>query len=873
VKYKNGDNHLLFFSVYRSKIASIISFFKMLLYICNRNNNISLFHRVQIFIYQTVMRKSLFKLKLFFVILVIIMFSSGSLFSQGFDCNSADPFCTGTSYIFPASTNVADAGSVDCLLTTPNPAWYWMQVDNSGNIDITMSNTANVDIDFICWGPFSSLSVACAANLMNMSGVDCSYLMDATEYCNIPNAQSGDIYVLLITNFSNDPTNITFSQTGGTGSTNCGIIAPPVVGDNVCEGETIQLTVSNPTPGATYAWTGPGGWTSTQMNPTIPNASSGMAGTYSLVITVGGQTSPPVTCTVTVNSNPTITITPTNPTTCSGVATNLTGNSTTANTTYLWSTGSTTNPTSVSPVIPTNYTVTGTDGNGCSGTADVTVDISANLTISVSPPSASICLGSSIDLTASGATTYDWAPATGLSSTTGTTVTASPTTTTTYIVTGDANGCTGQTSVTVDLNGSLVIAVTPPNPAICIDGSIDLTASGALNYTWSPPDYLSSSTGAMVTASPPTTTTYTVLGVDANQCAGTTLVTVTLIPPPDMIFTPADPVVCKGESIDIGVDGGTSYIWSPPTGLSSTTGSLITAAPTATTTYTVLGENFGCTGTSSIEVVVSPIPIVDFSASTYEGCEDLVVTFYDQSVPPGAVWFWDFGDGSTPGAFTAVANPSHMYTEPGQYDITLSVTTVDGCQAQMEVSQMITVFKNPIASFYPNPQQTWIYESTINFFDESLNADIWSWDFGEAFVLDNYSNEQFPSHTYSDTGLFTITLAVMSPDGCVDTVQKTVYIEPNIAFYVPNSFTPNGDGKNDAFIVTGDGIDESTFIMRVYNRWGQQVYFSVDLSNGWDGKMDGYDKKSPEGTYCYIISLKDVKGKYHEYKGIINLIR
>jgi gliding motility-associated-like protein len=639
----------------------------------------------------------------------------------------------------------------------------------------------------------------------------------------------------------------------------------------ICPGDNVAITASGPA-NVTYTWTPAAGLNTTTGQNVI--ASPTTTTTYTVTGVDATNCSLSVPITITVSGNPTVTVTPQNSTICSGSSVVLTASGATN---YTWSPGTGLSATSgatvtASPTSPTTYTVTGSNG-GCSGTATAQVNIAPNLVISVSPPSASICLGTSVDLTASGADTYVWTPATGLSSTTDTTVTASPTTTTTYIVTGTTNGCTGQTSVMVDLNGSLNISVTPPNPGICLGGSIDLTASGGLNYTWSPPNNLSSTTGTTVTASPPITTTYTVMGVDANQCAGTTLVTVTLIPAPDLVFYPADPVICKGESIDIEVSGGTSYTWSPSTGLSATTGSLITAAPSATTTYTVLGSNFGCTGTSSIEVVVSPIPEVEFSASTYAGCEDLLVTFYDQSTPPGAVWHWDFGDGSMPNAFTAVPNPSHLYTEPGQYDITLLVTSADGCQAQMSVPQMITVYKNPIASFYPNPQQTWIYEPTINFFDESINANTWSWDFGETYVLDNYSNDQFPSHTYSDTGLYTITLAVMSSNGCVDTIQKTIYIEPNIAFYIPNSFTPNNDGKNDKFIVQGDGIDENTFIMRIYDRWGKQVYFSADLTAGWDGKLNGSDKRSPEGVFCYIISLKDVKGKYHEYKGMINLIR
>jgi gliding motility-associated-like protein len=147
--------------------------------------------------------------------------------TQGPDCNNATPFCTGQTYTFPASTNTTAQPGPDygCLATQPNPAWYYLQIDQPGNIDISLSNSANVDIDFICWGPFSSATGACVAGLNN-SGVDCSYSTAATESCNIPNAQNGDFYLLCITNYSGQPTNIIASQSGGNGTTDCSIVDP-----------------------------------------------------------------------------------------------------------------------------------------------------------------------------------------------------------------------------------------------------------------------------------------------------------------------------------------------------------------------------------------------------------------------------------------------------------------------------------------------------------------------------------------------------------------------------------------------------------------------------------------------------------------------
>jgi hypothetical protein len=234
------------------------------------------------------------------------------------DCSAGDAFCTSDGYLFPAAVNETGYGDIGCLFTTPNPAWYYMEIDNSG--DIVIDITSGFDVDFIAWGPFSSLPQACAGIPMETCStcpnntsdpsfypfgeiVDCSYDAAAFETVTISGAQTGEIYVLLITNYSNNVTDIEFSQTGGTGTTNCGIVAPPIDNNGpLCIGNTLQLTVAHPVVGATYSWSGPGGWTSSLENPTIANVTEANAGIYSLVITLGAYTSNTVTTTVIVQT-------------------------------------------------------------------------------------------------------------------------------------------------------------------------------------------------------------------------------------------------------------------------------------------------------------------------------------------------------------------------------------------------------------------------------------------------------------------------------------------------------------------------------------------------------------------------------------------
>ena len=146
-------------------------------------------------------------------------------------CALADPFCTDLGmYEFPAGVNAGSGESgpdYDCLYTTPNPAWYYMKISDPGDMDIYMYSTPSVDIDFCCWGPFADPISPCPYGLTEDKVVSCSYSAQPTEHCMIPaSAQTGEYYILVITNYSNQTCNINFSKVGGSGSTDCTIVVP-----------------------------------------------------------------------------------------------------------------------------------------------------------------------------------------------------------------------------------------------------------------------------------------------------------------------------------------------------------------------------------------------------------------------------------------------------------------------------------------------------------------------------------------------------------------------------------------------------------------------------------------------------------------------
>ena len=306
----------------------------------------------------------------------------------------------------------------------------------------------------------------------------------------------------------------------------------------------------------------------------------------------------------------------------------------------------------------TLYTLTVYDGNGISATD--------NTTISTQQPTVTVnnltfCSGIGGTLTASGASTYSWSPATGLSATTGASVTANPSNTTTYIVTGtDANTCSNTATAIVTVNPLPNVSVN--NATICAGGSASLNANGASAYSWSPATGLSATTGATVTANPSNTTTYTVTGTDANTCSNTAMSTVTINQLPNVLVNSA--TICAGASTSLTASGASTYSWSPSTGLSATTGASVTANPANTTIYTVTGTDANtCSNTAMATVTVNPLPNVSVNSATICAGASTSLTASGASTYS---WSPATGLSGTTGA-SVTANPSNttIYTVTG----------------------------------------------------------------------------------------------------------------------------------------------------------------------------------------------------------------
>lgn len=334
----------------------------------------------------------------------------------------------------------------------------------------------------------------------------------------------------------------------------------------VCRGMGTTLTISG---ADSYTWT-PFNQTATQP---FSNVTTTSTYTYAGANTLGGCR---MTGAVTVSMvpNPTITIAGSS-TVCLGSSVNLSANGATN---YTWSTGAQTASIAPTPTANTTYSVYGTNFNGCSATKSITVNTYSVPVLSISGVGA-VCEGATATIGVSGAITYTWS-----TGSTNTSISVTPSVTTTYSVIGQGNyWCTSTTVKTITVNPKPTVAITG-NTAICQGSGATLIASGADTYTWS-----NSIVNTQITVTPTTSTTYTVTGVDVNNCSNTAIQTVSVITLPVISVVPTTTLLCAGQTTSLSASGASSYTWSTGDNTAQ-----IAVSPTVNTTYTVTGTDNGC---------------------------------------------------------------------------------------------------------------------------------------------------------------------------------------------------------------------------------------------------------------------------------------
>ena len=354
----------------------------------------------------------------------------------------------------------------------------------------------------------------------------------------------------------------------------------------ICNGSTATLSATGAN---TYSWSNNATGSLTTVSPSINT-------TYTLVGTTTTGCTYLTSKSITVNPTPTLTLAGTNAI-CTGNTASL---SIIGASTYSWSTSSTSSIITVAPSVTTIYSVTGTGTNGCSVLATKVVTVNSLPTLTISGPN-SICIGNTASLSITGASSYSWS-----NSSTSSNIAVSPTVTSSYSVLGtDANGCSVLATKVVTVNALPTLTISGPN-SICIGNTASLSISGASSYSWS-----TSSTSTNIAVSPTVTSSYSVLGTDANGCSNIASKSVTVNALPSLTITGSS-ATCLGGSTALFVFGALNYTWS-----TASTSSNVFISPSITTIYSVIGSDInGCTSSIAKTVTVNALPSLTISGST-----------------------------------------------------------------------------------------------------------------------------------------------------------------------------------------------------------------------------------------------------------------
>jgi gliding motility-associated-like protein len=472
-------------------------------------------------------------------------------------------------------------------------------------------------------------------------------------------------------------------------TTTVSLVAPPTLtmttsAYTVCPGGTVGISVGG---ASTYTWSPAGSLNNA--NSATPNATPGSTTVYTVNGTNAGGcvSTTPATATVTVDVPPTLTMTTSAYTVCPG---GTVGMSVGGASTYTWSpAGSLNNANSATPnATPgatTVYTVTGTDGSGCAATSSATATVTVNTppTLTMTTSAYTVCPGGTVGISVGGASTYTWTPGGSLNNPNSATPNSTPGATTVYTVTGsDANGCAASApaTATVTVNTPITPTITAAPASLCPGGTTTLTAIGVSTCTWSA--NLGSVTTTTASITPVGTDTYSVNGTDVSGCALTTGTLVVAVSGAlSVTITPTNATLCTGTTETLTASGATNYTWMPG-GFTTPT---IPINPTVNTTYSLTGDNGGCSGSTTLIVTVTPTPtlVIGSPSSTYSVCSGGTVGI---SVSGASTYTW------SPASDLSNANSANPTFTAGSTTIyTVNGTDANGCTAASAATATVTV--------------------------------------------------------------------------------------------------------------------------------------------------------------------------------------
>ncbi len=276
----------------------------------------------------------------------------------------------------------------------------------------------------------------------------------------------------------------------------------------------------------------------------------------------------------------------------------------------------------------------------------------------------------------------------------------------------------------------------------------------------------------------------------------------------------------------------------------------------------------GCSDTVYKFLEWKPAPaIILIDPSEKEGCVPLQVIYNNLSSPIDSTYqiTWKFSNGET----SKVISPTHTYSNPGLHSVSLEIISPIGCVVSKEYKNLIKALPHPESEFEINIIETMRLENKVNFINKSQYGELHNW-----FLDDKlFSTDKNPTHLFSDTGNYEISLIVNNKIGCTDTVTKNLYLSLPNSFYIPNAFSPNNDGINDSFSGKGYVNNLKTFTLNIWNRWGELVFFTSNPFFKWNGTIQNTGRICPPGIYTFNLDMVDQFNKRINNKGSIALIR
>lgn len=277
-------------------------------------------------------------------------------------------------------------------------------------------------------------------------------------------------------------------------------------------------------------------------------------------------------------------------------------------------------------------------------------------------------------------------------------------------------------------------------------------------------------------------------------------------------------------------------------------------------------DNNNCEDTYTQIIQYFPTTILDIIPDQFTVCHPGVIQFENNSYPiDGYTTIWSFGDGNQ----SFDASPTHTYEEPGTYTINIQILSPTGCDTAATFPGWIDVLQSPVAGFSYTPENPSNFNSTVSFTDESLHAHFFNWNFGDIYT----STSREPVITFQDTGVYYVEQIVRHLNGCTDTAFAMLDVEPKFTYYLPNAFTPNGDGANDFYHGVGIFFGLQNFQMSIYNRWGERIFYTNDPFDQWNGRKNNTGEEVKNGVYVCHVTFRAPRGGIQEYTTFVTVVR